>query len=562
MLRPWLKSAAALVVALVTAAGPARAADAPWLGNWKVLSVSAGNEQVVALIQVEEKDGKFQAKLLSAPLLDGAAIDKFQADARSIQFEVKAGARVYHVKAYPAPKTKAVLGSILFNNQLGIARLDKTDDTDVKREDSLKKTPEGEALAKARTLPAKEQQAALKEIVEKNGDKPAAYPAGLLLLQSYAKDPPKDEEVRSLAEQLAKIGAEYGPEIEKHTIASVCQALSKSDKVSPVAVEFALKAEKSLTRDDTAADALKVLKMAAGVLRKAGKEDELKKLEPKIEKYERGLDAEFEKTAVPFKPIEYKGRRGDGNRVAVVELFTGAYCPPCVAADVAFDAALDRYKPKDVVFLQYHTHIPAPDRLTNTDTLARLKFYGKEIPGVPTCFLDGKPTKPLGGNKARGQNSYESLRTEIDEALETETTTALKLAAERNGDKIDITAEVSELKKPGEKVRLRIALVEEVVRYPGGNGQRLHHQVVRALPGGADGFAMTEAKAKQSVKVDLADLKKSLDEYMTTFNKGARKFGDDEYPLSMKYLKVVAFIQDDDSKEILQGVQIDVPDAK
>jgi hypothetical protein len=300
----------------------------------------------------------------------------------------------------------------------------------------------------------------------------------------------------------------------------------------------------------------------AAVLRRTGKAEELKAVEERINKLEEPLDAEFEKAAVPFKPAEFKGRKGDSKRVAVVELFTGAYCPPCVAADIAFDAALETYKPKDVVFLQYHTHIPLPDRLTTTDTEARLKYYEKQVRGVPTAFLNGKPTKPMGGPKDNGEASYDSLRGEINEALETDAAPSLKLAADRKGDKIDINAEVSGLKDPGENVKLRLVLIEEVARYPGGNGQRLHHHVVRALPGGADGLALKDATAKQSVKVDLAELRKALDQYVLKYNRGDRTFSDDEHPFDLKKLKVVALIQDDGSKEILQAVQVDVPDAK
>src|SRR5262249_5682546 len=151
--------------------------------------------------------------------------------------------------------------------------------------------------------------------------------------------------------------------------------------------------------------------------KKTGKEDEAKQLQPRIDKLEEALDAEFVKNAVPFKPAEFKGRKGDSKRVALVELFTGAYCPPCVAADIAFDAALETYKAKDVIFLQYHTHIPAPDRLTNADTEARLKFYDKAVRGVPTAFLNGTVTPPMGGGKGNGEGSYEKLRGVIDEAL-------------------------------------------------------------------------------------------------------------------------------------------------
>ena len=46
---------------------------------------------------------------------------------------------------------------------------------------------------------------------------------------------------------------------------------------------------------------------------------------------------------------------------------------------------------------------------------------------------------------------------------------------------------------------------------------------------------------------------------MTKFNKGPRHFSDDEYPLNIHHLKVVALVQDDDSREILQAVQVDAP---
>ena len=42
----------------------------------------------------------------------------------------------------------------------------------------------------------------LKELIDKNGDKPLAYMAYKLLLKSYAKEAPKDEDARGLAEQV------------------------------------------------------------------------------------------------------------------------------------------------------------------------------------------------------------------------------------------------------------------------------------------------------------------------------------------------------------------------
>jgi hypothetical protein len=562
MQRLWLKSATAALVAVALYAGAARA-ESPFVGNWKVLDVSTGNEAALVLVQVEEKDGKLSGKALSSPLLGGgASVENVKGDAKSIEFDVKFGGGTFHVKAYQT-KTKNVLGAITFNGRQILTQLNKTDDKELTREDAQSQTAEGTALSKARGIrDAKEQATALKEILEKHANTAGAYLAAQALLQNYVKEGAKDEELKGAAEQLVKNGANFGPEVEKAAVVLACQSLTKGDKVSPAAVEFVRKAEKDLTKDDAPSHSIGVLKALAIALKTTGKEDEAKALTPRIEKLDEALDAEYEKTAVPFKPEEFKGRKGKSDRVALVELFTGAYCPPCVAADVAFDAALETFKPKDVILLQYHTHIPAPDRLTNTDTETRLKFYGENVRGVPTCFLNGKATKPLGGGKGNGEGSFKSLRSEIEEALETDAAAALKLTADRKGDKIDINADVSDLKKTGDNVKLRIVLVEDVARYPGGNGQRLHHHVVRALPGGADGMALKEAKAKQSVKVDLAELKKTLDEYMTKYNEGPRKFMDEEHPLDMKKLKVVAFIQDDDSKEIIQAVQIDVPEAK
>src|SRR5262249_19842786 len=158
-------------------------------------------------------------------------------------------------------------------------------------------------------------------------------------------------------------------------------------------------------------------------------------------------------------------RKRTSERVALLELFTGAQCPPCVAADIAFDAVLKTHKPSEVVLLQYHLHIPGPDPLTNADTVKRSEYYGLE--GTPATYLDGKETEALGGGRGRGKDSYDTLRKQLDGALKKNAAANLSLAVQRTGDKIDIEADVADLAKTGDRVRLRFALVEEVVRYPG-----------------------------------------------------------------------------------------------
>ena len=64
-----------------------------------------------------------------------------------------------------------------------------------------------------------------------------------------------------------------------------------------------------------------------------------------------------------------------------MEIFTGAECPPCVAADVGFDALLKSYKPTEFIGLQHHLHIPGPDPLTNADTVARADLLRQRSAG-------------------------------------------------------------------------------------------------------------------------------------------------------------------------------------
>src|SRR5262249_38331410 len=157
--------------------------------------------------------------------------------------------------------------------------------------------------------------------------------------------------------------------------------------------------EKMLKDDDTDNKKLGTLNLLHEALEKRGKDDEAKKVFDRIEVIETALDKKFAKENLEGIDIEKFGKRkGKSSRVVLCELFTGAQCPPCVAADVAFDAALETYKPSEVVFLQYHLHIPGPDSLTNADSEARQNFYGSdEIEGTPTMFVDGKATTPMGG---------------------------------------------------------------------------------------------------------------------------------------------------------------------
>jgi hypothetical protein len=266
--------------------------------------------------------------------------------------------------------------------------------------------------------------------------------------------------------------------------------------------------------------------------------------------------AEYAKKHPPFQPAEFKGRDNKTDQVVLVELFTGAECPPCVAVDLAFDALEKTYKPSEVIFLQYHLHIPRPDPLCNADAEARAKSY--EIRGTPSIFFNGKKDGGSGGtDPAQAKRKYDGYRKGIDASFDKNAPVKLTVNATAKGEEIAIKANVAGLEKPGEKVTLRLALVEDRVRYTGGNGLRYHHSVVRAMPGGAKGLALTKATAEQTATVKLDELRKSLDKYLADYEKE----NDETFaakPLGLKNLRVVAFVQNDETGEVLQAAQAEI----
>jgi hypothetical protein len=160
------------------------------------------------------------------------------------------------------------------------------------------------------------------------------------------------------------------------------------------------------------------------------------------------------------------------------------------------------------------------------------------------------------------ESKYNAYRGVIDPLLEENAGANLTATATRNGDKIDITAEVKGLSKPGEDTRLRMVLVEETIRYTGGNGLRFHHQVVRDFPGGVKGKSLTEKDSKHTATVDLTELRKKLSTYLKDYEKNQRPFPNSDRPLDFNNLRVVLFVQDDSTHEVLQALQVEVGGEK
>ena len=190
------------------------------------------------------------------------------------------------------------------------------------------------------------------------------------------------DDVRAVIDRVNKAATAYGPRWERDVTLRLAEALAGQEGLGEVAVAQAKRAERLLSDDDDAATRMKVLEAVARSLSRAGKPDEAKPYTAQITKLEARDYAEYAKT-LPFKPEAFPGRKAKSDRAVLVEIFTGAECPPCVAVDLAFDGLLKAYKPADVILMQYHFHIPGPDPLTSPEAMKRLEeYYADQVRGA------------------------------------------------------------------------------------------------------------------------------------------------------------------------------------
>ena len=424
-------------------------------------------------------------------------------------------------------------------------------------EERAKLLAEADAAGKANAVAA----AKLQRKIAAAGDPFASPSAAQQLLSGAAKADATEAEVAAWVKVLEDNAAPYGPVIAAQTRVGILAVLVDQKKYGKLAMPYALEAanEKGLDKKGKFA-ALKLLQRAQTQAGLTGDADATMK---QVAALDAELDAEYLKTVPPFKPTKYAGRTDKAaNRVAVMELFTGAQCPPCVAADVGFDALVTSYKPADAIFLQYHEHIPGPDPLTNADTVARMAYYSKRhkasFGGTPSTAFNGKPAAGGGGGMANAETKYGEFAKALDVALEETTDVGVRGGAKVAGDELTVTVELSGTKGLDENAVLRLVLVEDTVKYVGGNGLRFHHHVVRSLLGTGKGVKLADLKGgKYATTQSLKSLRADLTKYLDDFAEKGRAFPYPERPLDLKGLKVVALVQDDETGEILQAAQFD-----
>jgi hypothetical protein len=423
--------------------------------------------------------------------------------------------------------------------------------------DPAKKKELEEQFDAADKIAKKETPRLYQEVLAKHADDPAVFLAALNLIRTANANAAKEEDVKSWGTTAMNAAKPYGQCWQGELATQLGAVLLAQDGFEKLAVDYARQAAKALPAKVSATEEVRVLTLLVRALKKTRQDAEAKTLEVRLAKLDEVLDEEYAVKMPGFKGTVFTGRKSKSGRAVFMELFTGASCPPCVAADLAFDVLQKSYKPSELVLVQYQLHIPGPDLLTNPDTEARRDYYAKSVRGVPSSFFNGKAVSGIGGPITFAEEKYDACRAIIDPLLNADEDAGAKitLEAKRDGERIDINVKVSGLAEPDANKKLRILLAEETVHYAGSNKIRLHHNVVRAFPGGVAGQPLKEAASRHKASINLADLRTDLTKYLNNYEQTFRPFTNPARPLALDKLRVIAFVQDDNTQEILQAVQ-------
>lgn len=274
-----------------------------------------------------------------------------------------------------------------------------------------------------------------------------------------------------------------------------------------------------------------------------------------------GVDQFLEKiyndalAAMVSEPVKERAKP-DANKVVLIELFTGARCPQCISADLAASTLSRIYPQSMVVTLRYHQHIPGADPMANEDTESRFFNYYRRS-STPTGSFNGKEMLAIGGPLMRVNEVLADLKKNTDEELEKSVSTKIDLTATREGDTVSINCKATGEGLGEGRKRLRVVLAETRVDFKAPNGIRHHDMVVRKVVSGDKGVAAKEGAIVYEGKVDVAKLKADLLDYLNKYEKNQSVIVGSK-PLDLKALTVVAFVQDDENKEVLQTVAVPV----
>ncbi len=222
---------------------------------------------------------------------------------------------------------------------------------------------------------------------------------------------------------------------------------------------------------------------------------------------------------------------GQSQRLCLLEEFTQASCGPCAAQNPALNALLSSNTLK-VASIKYQTNWPGVDPMnTQTQTWVgpRVSYYG--VTGVPNVRFDGNVTNGLPNvmNQSVIDNRY---------AVASPFEFDLVHSFSPNYDSIYINLLITCTQATSGTFKARIAMVEQEIDFcspPGTNGEDVFYGVMRTMYPNATGFTLANSYALgDTFSISVAE---AIPAYVYGFDQ----------------LAVVAFVQDDATKEVKQA---------
>lgn len=273
------------------------------------------------------------------------------------------------------------------------------------------------------------------------------------------------------------------------------------------------------------------------------------KIHGQAEGFAAALEAKFK--ALPFHPESFKVPADWKGKAVLAELFTGSECPPCVGADIGFDGLVETVPAKYLVVLVYHLPIPRPDPMMNPATKTRQDVYG--VNTTPTVVIDGTNKMVGGGGRGMAEGKFTQYRAAIEALLSAAPAVSLKVRASLAGDTVKAAYEFDKA-VPGADYHL--VLVQDEQEHKGSNGVVYHKMVVRDL-------VTVDPAAPKTAAFDLAASEKAADAYLTEFEKAYTRVPNFKWDVRRNAiprggLKVVFFVQEKESRKVLNAVVADV----
>lgn len=566
---------------------PVQDSSASLAGTWRLAyTLTAELEAPVCLIRLESRKGELTGRVLAAaPRKGEMTLARPHQDDGHVRlvFQGTAGEQSFEGRLPPA-SGQALLGSYSFGGRLFPARLTRTTETALPKAALVTRQPlpplvrqlvklTGQDVSAERTTLA-EAPRLLDEVLAQHAASPVVFDPALRLLVSAGRLRVAPAQAARWAAALARAAELYGPRWQAEVSLHIAEALAPHTDFAATALHHARQAAEKLADGEPAARQVRVLRALAVAEEKTGRTKEASQSRPRLAKLEEVLDADYRTRVPPLKVTAFPGQGKKVGRTVVVELFTGSHCPFCAAAYLVFEALRRGYPPSELLLIQYHLHRSGPDPLANPDAAARWDYYMKLLPAqartTPALLVNGQD-HALGGHLSHGpkqadlhreaKKKYNLLSELIDRLAEEPAGASLTVGVERQGDVLLLRVAVRGLAGPGDTKRLRLVLTEEQVRHAGSNGLRFHHHVARALPGGANGFALVRKDSQHSIKIDLAELRGQLHRHLDEHADRVRPFPTLDRPLDLTKLRVIAFVQDDQTGEIVQASVADVPGA-